>query len=73
MLPVQQCLTFFYFANIVSIHLQSHNNRYGKVEVMQGVQGEEYAFTYYLHIFTVMVVTSQIGTDSYLSLPEKGY
>jgi hypothetical protein len=39
MLPVQQCLTFFYFANIVSIHLQRCNNKYGKVEVMQGVLG----------------------------------
>ena len=39
MLPVQQCLTFFYFANIVSIHLQRCNNKYGKVEVMRGVQG----------------------------------
>ncbi len=37
MLSVQQCLTFFYFANIVSIHLQRCNNNYEQVEVMRGV------------------------------------
>ena len=64
MQPVQQCLPFFNFASIVSIYLQPSEmkQQLWKVERMQGGQGYG----------SMLLVTSQIGSNSYISFLEKG-